>query len=126
MPPAPVGYHVNRGGIPHHAHDFIDILESKPITRWTTICACLTRNSGKLWLLFLNLHQLGFTVCILFFGFSCFLLSWLIVASTFMPPVAGVLMAVAGLGYMTYSFAGFVSPPRRSVCQPTPWHWTAS
>jgi hypothetical protein len=58
----------------------------------------------------LNLHQLGFTLSLLFFGFYCFLLGALIVASSFMPRFIGVLMAVGGIAYMTYSFAYFGAP----------------
>jgi hypothetical protein len=61
-------------------------------------------------LTFLNLHEIGFTVSLAFFGFYCFLLGWLIMASTFMPRVLGVLMAVGGMAYVTYSFAYIVSP----------------
>jgi len=69
-------------------------------------------------LLFLKLHELGFTISLVFFGFYCFLLGWLIVASTFMPRVVGVLMAVGGLAYMTYSFAGFVTPSAAASLSP--------
>ena len=59
---------------------------------------------------FLNLQKMSFTISLLFFGFYCFLIGWLIVASTFLPRTVGVLMAVAGLAYMTHSFADVVSP----------------
>jgi hypothetical protein len=62
-------------------------------------------------LVFLNLHKISFTISLVFFGFYCFLLGWLIMGSTFMPRTVGVLMAVGGLAYMTYSFADVVSPP---------------
>jgi len=61
-------------------------------------------------MMFLKLHESGFTISLMFFGFYCFLLGWLIIASTFMPRVVGVLLAIGGLAYMTYSFADFVSP----------------
>lgn len=69
-----------------------------------------TEQRQALALLFLELHELGFTISLVFFGFYCFLLGWLIAASTFMPRVIGVLMVVAGMAYMTYSFADFASP----------------
>ncbi len=61
-------------------------------------------------IVFLQLHQLGFTISLMFFGFYCLLLGWLIIASTFMSRLVGVLMAVGGIAYMTYSFTYFVSP----------------
>lgn len=61
-------------------------------------------------LLCLELHKLGFTISLVFFGFYCLLLGWLIVASSFMPRIVGMLMAVAGLAYMIYSLADFVAP----------------
>jgi hypothetical protein len=60
---------------------------------------------------FLKLYELGFTISLMFFGFYCLLLGWLIIASRFLPRVVGVLMAIGGLAYMSYSFADFVSPP---------------
>jgi hypothetical protein len=61
-------------------------------------------------LLFLELHEVGFTISLVFFGFYCLLLGWLIMSSIFMPRVVGGLMAIGGLAYMTYSFTYFVSP----------------
>jgi hypothetical protein len=62
-------------------------------------------------LLLLKLHDLGFAVSLVFFGFYCFLLGCLILASAFAPRAVGVLMAAGGLAYMTYSFTSFISPP---------------
>jgi hypothetical protein len=62
-------------------------------------------------MLFLKLHELGFTISLVFFGFYCFLLGWLMIASSFIPRPVGVLMGVAGLAYIAYSFTDFVSPP---------------
>jgi hypothetical protein len=50
---------------------------------------------------------------LVFFGFYCLLIGYLIVRSTFLPRILGVLMAVAGLGWLT-----FVSPPLASYLSP--------
>jgi hypothetical protein len=43
---------------------------------------------------------------LVFFGFYCLLIGYLIFRSTFLPRILGVLMAFAGLGWLA-----FVSPP---------------
>ena len=45
-----------------------------------------------------------------FFGIQCFSAGYLIVRSTFVPRVLGVLLAVGGLSYVTASFATFLAP----------------
>ena len=40
---------------------------------------------------------------LVFFGFYCLLIGYLIVRSTFMPRVIGGLMALAGLGWLTFA-----------------------
>jgi Domain of unknown function (DUF4386) len=59
----------------------------------------------------LRLHALGYNICLVFFGFACLLLGYLICRSTFLPRILGALMAIAGLCYLTNSFANFLSPP---------------
>jgi hypothetical protein len=57
-------------------------------------------------LLSLNLHTVAASICMVFFGYYCILIGYLIFRSTFMPRVIGVLMAIAGLTYQV-----FLSPP---------------
>ena len=59
----------------------------------------------------LKVHMLGFAISMVFFGLQCFLMGYLIVRSAFLPRILGVLLAIAGLGYVTSSFATFLSPP---------------
>jgi hypothetical protein len=61
-------------------------------------------------LLYLSFHSKGYTICLVFFGFSCVLLGTLIYRSTFLPRALGVMMTIAGLCYVTSSFANLLSP----------------
>lgn len=58
----------------------------------------------------LKLHAQGYNIGLVFFGVTCVLLGYLIFRSTFLPRVLGVLMAIAGLCYLTNSFTNFLSP----------------
>lgn len=47
---------------------------------------------------------------LVFFGFFCLLLGYVIFKSGFLPRFLGVLMGLAGLCYLTNSFSLFVAP----------------
>lgn len=53
-----------------------------------------------------RLSGLSYNIAMTFFGFYCVLIGYLAFKSTFMPRVVGVLMTLAGLGWLT-----FLSPP---------------
>src|SRR5713226_6820690 len=53
---------------------------------------------------------------LVFFGFYCLLIGYLIFRSTFLPRILGVMMAFAGLGWLT-----FLSPPLANHLSPTIW-----
>lgn len=53
-------------------------------------------------LVFLGLRAQAFNVYLVFFGFRCALIGYLIYRSTFLPRIIGVMMAFAGLGYLTF------------------------
>ena len=57
-------------------------------------------------LMFLELNAQAVNICFVFFGVYCLLIGYLIFRSTFLPRILGVLMAFAGLGWLT-----FLSPP---------------
>jgi hypothetical protein len=61
-------------------------------------------------LMFLNLHAQGSNIVMIAFGFHVILIGYLIFRSTFLPRMLGVLMAIAGLCYLTNSFASLLSP----------------
>lgn len=60
-------------------------------------------------LVFLKLNGQAFDIYLVFFGFWCVLIGYLIFRSTFLPRILGVLLAIAGLGWVT-----FLSPPLAS------------
>jgi hypothetical protein len=61
-------------------------------------------------ILFLNGHQLGYAIGLVFFGMQCLVLGYLIARSGFLPKVLGILLIVAGAGYLTDSLAKFLLP----------------
>ena len=64
-------------------------------------------------LMFLKLHAQAFNFGLVFFGFYCLLIAYLIFRSTFLPRILGVLMAFAGLGWLI-----FLSPPLANSLSP--------
>ena len=59
-------------------------------------------------------HLLPFRINnLVFFGFYCLLIGYLIFRSSFLPRILGALMAIGGLGWMT-----FVSPPLANYLSP--------
>ena len=60
---------------------------------------------------FLKLHALGYNFSVVFFGFYCLLVGYLIFKSIFLPRILGVLLAIAGLCYLISSFTNFLSVP---------------
>ena len=58
----------------------------------------------------LKLYVFAFHIGMVLFGLQCFLVGYLVVGSTFLPRVVGVLLAIAGAGYVIGSFANFLSP----------------
>jgi hypothetical protein len=61
-------------------------------------------------LLFLNLHAQGATLSLVLFGAYNLLTGYLIVRSTFLPRVLGVLLAFSGVCYLINCFATFLAP----------------
>ena len=55
-------------------------------------------------------HSYGFGVALIFFGCVCLIDGYLIFRSGYFPKTIGVLMAIAGLSYLTNSFALILAP----------------
>lgn len=64
-------------------------------------------------LMFFKLYAQAYNIGLVFFGFYCLLIGYLIFRSTFLPRVLGVLMAFAGLAWLT-----FLSPPLANYLSP--------
>jgi hypothetical protein len=62
-------------------------------------------------LMSLKLYEQVFFLALLFFGFHCLLIGYLIYRSKFLPRIVGALMTITGLCYLTHSFANVLSPP---------------
>jgi hypothetical protein len=58
----------------------------------------------------LGLHADVYAICLVFFGFACLALGWLILKSGLIPRTIGALLALAGTCYLVNSFAGFLAP----------------
>jgi hypothetical protein len=89
---------------------FYDILG--PINR--TLCS-LALSFNLLGLVFeaLRLQPRGVNIAVVFDGFYCILIGYLVLKSTHLPRILGVLMASGGLGWLT-----FLSPPLANYLSP--------
>ncbi|MFH7018508.1 DUF4386 domain-containing protein [Flavobacterium sp. FlaQc-47] len=63
----------------------------------------------------IKLHDFGFGVGLIFFGFVCLIEGYLIFKSGYFPKAIGVLMALAGICYLTNSFALILAPQFSSI-----------
>jgi hypothetical protein len=61
-------------------------------------------------LLFLDGHSIGYSIGLVLFGLSLFVLGYLVFKSGYFPRILGVLLIVASLGYLIDSFASFLLP----------------
>jgi len=58
----------------------------------------------------LRVHSLGYGASLLFFGVCCVLFGHLIQRSGYLPRIIGILLAIAGYGYVVFSVAQMLSP----------------
>jgi len=66
----------------------------------------------------IRLHEYGLGVGFIFFGFACLVHGYLIFRSRFFPATLGVLLFIAGLSYLTNSFALLLAPSLASAMFP--------
>jgi hypothetical protein len=66
----------------------------------------------------LQAHGRGFSISLLFFGCVCLVLGYLLFRSGYFPKLLGVLMQIAGLGYLTDGFALILSPAFHALIFP--------
>lgn len=69
-------------------------------------------------LLAMKLHGDGYSISLVFFGFACLSLGYLIVRSRYLPRAIGALMALAGACYLVSSFAHFLAPALSAALLP--------
>jgi len=82
----------------------------KPVSRRLSLLAAIVSLAGIANGPASMLHVLPFRVhSLAFFGVYCLLLAYLIYRSTFLPRVLGVLMALAGAGWLTFLFPSFAN-----------------
>jgi hypothetical protein len=63
----------------------------------------------------IKLHDFGFGIGLIFFGFVCLLEGYLIFRSVYFPKTIGVLMTVAGICYLSNSFILILAPQFSSI-----------
>ena len=85
----------------------------KPVNRNLSLIAALFSLAGCVIGILNAFHLVADQINLVFFGFYCLVIGYLIVRSTFLPKVLGVLMAIGGVGWVS-----FVSPPLANQLSP--------
>ena len=63
-------------------------------------------------------HGHGFGIGLIFFGFACLVRGYLIYRSGYLPKLLGLLLVLAGLGYLVNSFALILAPALAAQLSP--------
>ena len=67
----------------------------------------------------LKLHDIGFGIGLIFFGFTCLVNGYLIFRSDYLPRAIGVMLQIAGLCYLINSFVLLLAPKFASIIFPS-------
>lgn len=59
---------------------------------------------------FIQIHDYGFGIGLIFFGFACLVYGYLIFKSGYLPRLLGILLMIAGVSYLTNSFTLLLAP----------------
>lgn len=81
------------------------------------IAALLLLNSADQMMFFLNLNEQGVLIASIFWGLWLFPLGYLIYKSGYFPKIFGILVTVAGFGYLIGSFTYFLLPGYETIIQ---------
>ncbi len=66
----------------------------------------------------IKLHDYGFGLGLIFFGFECLVLGYLIFRSGYFPRILGILLQLAGLSYLINSFSLLLAPTLAGMISP--------
>ena len=69
-------------------------------------------------LLSLEIHSYGYDVGLVFFGFHCLIAGYLFAISGYFPRLIGILLMIAGAGYLVDSFTSFLAPGVNAAIEP--------
>jgi hypothetical protein len=87
---------------------FYDIF--KPVNKGASMVAAFVGLVGCAWSVLTLFHLTPLDInSLVFFGFYCLLIGYLIIKSTFLPRLLGVGMAIGGLGWLTFLSTPFAS-----------------
>jgi hypothetical protein len=77
----------------------------KPVSHWVSLLAALFSFAGCIFSIMQTLHSTRYVASpLVFFGIYCLLLGQLVVRSGFLPKFLGVLLVVAGIGWLLFLF----------------------
>jgi len=75
----------------------------KPVNKRVSLTAAIVGLAGCAWSVLTLLHLAPLDLnSLVFFGFYCLLIGYLIIRSTFLPRLLGIGMAIGGLGWLTF------------------------